>query len=157
MLRVSCLLAAAITSHCISLFYGHEQLWNSLSPFGASLETSASVLFTTSEPGLLPTVGGVCIVNMLWFINSRISTKEGVYVWLLCPWICVHSLHMSLWPQLGFLKLYSFSWPQQYFILFLHHIGRIYKILYMFHYSTVVAVTTSTGKRCCLVVLCMFL
>lgn len=33
MLIVSCLLAAAITSHCISLFYGHEQLWNSLSPF----------------------------------------------------------------------------------------------------------------------------
>lgn len=33
-LKISFLLAAAVTSHCISLFYGHRQLWNSLSPFG---------------------------------------------------------------------------------------------------------------------------
>lgn len=54
---VSCLLAAAITSHCISLFYGHEQVWSSRFPHGVSLETSASVLFTTSAPGLSPLRG----------------------------------------------------------------------------------------------------
>lgn len=85
-------------------FYGHNQLWCSLSPFGASLETSASILFTTSETCLFPTVGGWCIVNMLRFrhISSQISRKEGMHVWFLCPWICVHSLLVSegpLWLQ----------------------------------------------------------
>ena len=74
MLRASRLIAAAITSHSISLFYGHSQLWSSLSPFGASLETSARFLFTTSEPGLFPTVGYVRILHVQWFrhISSQI-------------------------------------------------------------------------------------
>lgn len=81
---VSCLIAAAITSHCISLFYGHEQVWSSRSPHGVPLETSASVLFTTSAPGLSPTVGGeYAIVNMLWLmrITSQIS-REKEWIWL---------------------------------------------------------------------------
>lgn len=79
---VSCLIAAAITSHCISLFYGHEQVWSSQSPYGVSLETSASILFTTSAPGLSPTVGGeYSIVNMLWLmrITSQISRERSEY------------------------------------------------------------------------------
>lgn len=116
MLRVSCLLAAAITSHCISLFYGHKQLWNSLSPFGASLETSASVLFTTSEPGRFPTVGGVCIVNMLWFIHieSWISRKRthcvvAVFMCVCTAYLCPFSLHFFYDRTI---------WPQQHFVLF---------------------------------------
>lgn len=144
MLRVSCLLAAAITSHCISLFYGHKQLWNSLSPFGASLETSASVLFTTSEPGRFPTVGGVCIVNMLWFIHikSWISRKRthcvvAVSMCVCTAYLCPFSLHFFM----------TALFDPSSILFFFHHIRRIYYIfLYLFHTSTVVSVTTSTRK-----------
>lgn len=144
MLRVSCLLAAAITSHCISLFYGHKQLWNSLSPFGASLETSASVLFTTSEPGRFPTVGGVCIVNMLWFIHieSWISRKRthcvvAVFMCVCTTYLCPFSLHFFYDRTI---------WPQQHFVLFFTIYGGYIKFWTMFHTSTVVSVTTSTRK-----------
>lgn len=80
MLRASPLIAAAITSHCISLFYGQQQLCSSSSPFGASLETSASLLFTTSEPEVVPSLGGMCAVNMLCvrYISSQISEDAGL-------------------------------------------------------------------------------
>lgn len=109
--ELSCLVAAAITSHCISLFYGHKQLGNSPSPFGASLETSASVLFTTSEPGRFPTVGGVCIVNMLWFIHikSWISRKRMycVVAVSVCVSLCVCAAFLCLF----LIYINIFSWP----------------------------------------------
>lgn len=72
------------------------------------------VLFTTSEPGPFPAAGGVCIENMQWFINSRISRK-GVHVWLLCSWILCAWLTCA-----NFLKVHIFAGRQQHVALFLN-------------------------------------
>lgn len=112
MLRVSYLIAAAITSHCISLFYGHEQVWNSRPPYGVSLETSASILFTTSEPGLFPTVGGVCIVNMLWLMSITSQISRG-REWIRLPVRLLVFFGMQRWCRWHFLNVY---WMIRYII-----------------------------------------
>lgn len=56
--------AAAVTSHSISLFYGHERLRSSPSPFGASLETSAGLFYL--QP-LSRARSPLCVVSTLRF------------------------------------------------------------------------------------------
>ncbi|TNN58373.1 hypothetical protein EYF80_031384 [Liparis tanakae] len=63
MLRASRLVSAAVTSRSISLFYGHERLRSSPSPFGASLGTSnwsdVSLYFDQTTPNSIRVAPGV--------------------------------------------------------------------------------------------------
>lgn len=139
MLRASRLIAAAITSHSISQFYGHSQLWSSLSPFGASLETSASFLFTTSEPGLFPTVGGVCILDVRWFrhISSQIWEKKSRNACVVAVSMDLCAQFTCVWgPTVATVEIYlRFLWPYIKQQSFFHYINIQVVLLILFSNS----------------------
>lgn len=89
MLRVSCLLAAAITSHCISLFYGHKQLWNSPSPFGASFGNISQRFIYNLRARPVPHCGR-CVHSEYAMIHPHqvMDFKKRMHCVVACPCVC---------------------------------------------------------------------
>lgn len=100
MLRASCLIAAAITFHSILLFYGHNQLWSSLSPFGASLETSASIFIYNLRARPVPYCSR-CVHSEHAMIQpyqlTDLKESRNACVVALSMNLCAHSICVPLW------------------------------------------------------------